>query len=258
MKVIGNLVKKFYQEVPMLEKYISPGDKVEMQSTEVIVLPDGTEGKKSYRTTVFDVLEDGKIEIVMPMEQTKLILLPVNGEYEVCFFTDAGMYKSTVRIVDRQKVNNTYTILTELTSSLAKFQRREYYRFGCIAEMWVKEMTGNEEEAYSKQLINLVSETNLIKSVMVDISGGGLRFVSRQNYEEGATLYLKFELKKDDEKKVYNLAGKVISSKEIENRTDEYENRVKFIHINNSVREEIIKFIFEEERKKRKNGRGRQ
>lgn len=241
----------------MLEKYISAGNKVEMQSTETIVLPDGTEGKKTYKTTIFDILEDGKLEIVMPMEQTKLVLLPVNGEYDVCFFTDSGMYKATVRIVDRQKINNTYVVIADLTSSLTKFQRREYYRFGCIAEMWVKEMTSNEEEAYAKQLINLVSETNLLKSVMVDISGGGLRFVSRHFYEENTTVYLKFALNKGDEKKEYNLAGKVIYSKELENRENEYENRVKFVHINNTVREDIIKYIFEEERKNRKNGKGR-
>ena len=47
----------------------------------------------------------------------------------------------------------------------------------------------------------------------------------------------------------------MIISKEIEKRQNEYENRVKFIHIDNTTREEIIKYIFDEDRKNRKNGK---
>ena len=46
-----------------------------------------------------------------------------------------------------------------------------------------------------------------------------------------------------------------ILSKEIEKRQNEYENRVKFIYIDNTTREEIIKYIFDEDRKNRKNGK---
>ena len=47
----------------------------------------------------------------------------------------------------------------------------------------------------------------------------------------------------------------MILSKEIEKRQNEYENRVKFIYIDNTTREEIIKYIFDEDRKNRKNGK---
>ena len=64
----------------MIEKFISPGDKLEMKSTTDVKLPDGSEGVRLYKSTVYDVLDDGRIEIVMPMEQSKLVLLPVDGE----------------------------------------------------------------------------------------------------------------------------------------------------------------------------------
>lgn len=72
----------------MIEKFISPGDKLELRTTVRVTLPDGTEGIKTYRTSVYNILEDGKLELVMPMEQTKLILLPVGGEYDVCFYSE--------------------------------------------------------------------------------------------------------------------------------------------------------------------------
>lgn len=241
----------------MIEKIISPGDKLEMKSTVSVVLPDGTEGIKTYKSSVFDVLDDGQIEIVMPTEQTKLVLLPVDGEYDVCFFSHGGMYRADVRIVDRQKVNGTYIIVTELISNLHKYQRREYYRFNCIVEMTAREMSHQETEAFSKGLTYLVSEKNMDRGVIVDISGGGTRFVSKQQFVEGHIILMKFTLSIMDKERPFLLAAKVIYSGEIENRKDEYENRVKFEFIDNTTREEIIKYIFDEERKNRKNGKGR-
>lgn len=236
----------------MIEKFISPGDKIEMKSTVEVVLPDGTKGIRLYKTSIYDVLDDGRLEIVMPMEQSKLVLLPVGGEYDVCFFSHGGMYRADVRIVDRQKVNGTYIIVAEMTTNLHKYQRREYYRFNCIIEMNAREMSTKEIEAYSQEEYDLIEEKGMARGVIVDISGGGLRFVSREQFTSDSTILLNFTLPVGVIKKTFLLAAKVIFSKPIENRQDEYENRVKYVYMNSITREEIIKYIFDEERKHRK------
>ena len=241
----------------MIEKFISAGDKVEMKSTVDVVLPDGTRGIRLYKTSVYDVLDDGRLEIVMPMEQSRLVLLPVGGEYDVCFFSHGGMYKADVRIVDRQKINGTYIILAEMLTNLHKYQRREYYRFNCIIEMEARELSKREIEAFKEADGAVIEEKEMNRGVIVDISGGGLRFVSRRLYECGDIILLSFKLPIANCEKSFTLAAQVILSKEIENRRDEYENRVKFVYINNQTREEIIKYIFDEERKNRKYGKGR-
>lgn len=241
----------------MIEKFISPGDKLEMKSTVEVVLPDGTEGIKVYKTSIYDILEDGKIEIVMPMDQTRLVLLPVDGEYEVCFFSHGGMYKANVRITDRQKINGIYILVAEMITNLHKFQRREYYRFNCIIAMWAREMTPQEIDAFSRGLPELISDSKMTRGVIVDISGGGLRFVSREVFRQDSVILLKFNLTIAETEREFILAAKVIYSREIENRRNEYENRLKFVYIENSTREEIIKYIFDEERKNRKNSKGR-
>ncbi len=241
----------------MIEKFISPGDKLELKSTVSVVLPDGTEGVKTYRTSVYDILDDGRLELVMPMEQTKLVLLPVDGEYDVCFFSHGGMYRADVRIVDRQKINGIYILVVEMISNLHKYQRREYYRFNCVIEMKAREMTRQESEAFAKGLTYLIAEKDMIRGVIVDISGGGTRFVSRQKFHEDSILLMSFKLPIMENERSFLLAAKVIYSGEIENRTNEFENRVKFEFIDTTTREEIIKYIFDEERKNRKNGKGR-
>lgn len=236
----------------MIEKFISPGDKLELKSTVSVVLPDGTEGVKTYRTSVYDILDDGQLELVMPVEKTKLVLLPVDGEYDVCFFSHGGMYRADVRIVDRQKINGVYVLVVEMISNLHKFQRREYYRFNCVVDMKAREMTEQEQEAFARGLTYLVPETDMVRGVIVDISGGGMRFVSRQSFNEDSTIMMCFELPIMECARSFLLAAKVVYSGEIENRKNEYENRVKFEFIDTTTREEIIKYIFDEERKNRK------
>ncbi|MDE7479555.1 MAG: flagellar brake protein [Lachnospiraceae bacterium] len=239
----------------MIEKFISPGDKLELKSTVNVMLPDGTEGVRTYKSSVYDILDDEQLELVMPMEQTKLVLLPVDGEYDVCFFSHGGMYRADVRIIDRQKINGTYILVAELISNLHKYQRREYYRFNCVVEMSAREMARQEVDAFARGFTYLISEKEMERGVIVDISGGGTRFVSRRKFNENSKILMRFCLSIMGMYRPFLLAARVICSNEIENRPNEYENRVKFEFIDTATREEIIKYIFDEERKNRKNGR---
>ena len=85
----------------MLSKYVKPGDKVEVQAVERVKFADEGEKKKVYASMVSDILSDDQLEIVMPMEKSKLILLPVNAEYDVYFYTESGLYQCFMKVVDR-------------------------------------------------------------------------------------------------------------------------------------------------------------
>ena len=237
----------------MIEKFIFPGDKLEMKSTQEVVLPDGMEGTKLYKSTVYDVLDDGKIEIVMPMEHGKLVLLPVEGEYEVCFFSNGAMYRADVRIVDRQKINTTYVLIAELISNLHKFQRREYYRFSCVLEMGARNLEEEELLALENNREKpLQPGLPLKKCVIVDISGGGLRFISTEKYEVGSLIFCTYQLLLGGEPKPFEVLGKVLAVKEMSNRKGSYEHRLQYHNLDVHTREMIIKYIFEEERRARK------
>ena len=111
----------------MLTKLIEPGCKAEMQLISR-KLTAAEEEKKVYVSKVFDVLSEDRLEILMPMEKTKLILLPVDGEIDVTFYAGEHLYQCFTRVVDRYKRDNMYILLMEATSNLRKVQRREYYR----------------------------------------------------------------------------------------------------------------------------------
>jgi len=240
----------------MLSKYVVPGNRVELQSVKRMNLPDGEE-KKVYSTKVYDIVSDERIELLMPMEATKIILLPVDGEYDLCFYTENGLFQCYARVVDRYRDNNMYVLALDLTTNLRKFQRREYYRFSCALQMDSRELL--QEEAESIELTaNYMLQPGLPlkKSVIVDISGGGLRFISNMEYAVGSVILCRYSLFIDGAPKEYSIVGKVLSVKASETRKDIYEHRVQYLNIETEEREEIIKYIFNEERKSRRKEKG--
>ena len=238
----------------MLSKVIGVGNKIELNP--VINRLDENGNKKVYFSKIYDILSEDRLEITMPMEQTKLILLPVDGEFDVVFYGQSGLYQCLARIVDRYKSNNVYLLAIEMVSNLRKYQRREYYRYSCALEMCSRNLEKEEITAIeNKQPYVLQPGLPLKHSVIVDISGGGLRFMSSQKYDVGSLIYCSYALEQNGQCKTYEVVGKVLAANELENRPGIFEHRVQYYDIENEVREEIIRFIFEEERRERKKER---
>ena len=240
----------------MISNFIEPGNKIEIQMVEPKE-EKGQEAPKTYVSQIQDILSENQLEIVMPMEQSKLILLPMDRDYNLVVYTDNGLFQCFAKVIDRYKSNNIYILVVEMTSNLRKYQRREYYRFSCVLEMNSRNLEEEEVRAIEEKdpYSNLIPGLPLKRSVIVDISGGGLRFLSTHPYEPGSLIYISYNLLVGGKMKEYELVGKVLSSNKTENRKGSYEHRVQYVDIDVDVREEIIKYIFEEERKHRKRER---
>lgn len=232
----------------MISKFIKEGDKVELTSLEKSFNLE--DNNKIYYSKIYEILSEDYIEILMPMEKTKLLLLPVGGEYNMVFYTAGGLYQCFATVADRYKNNNIFILRMELTSNLRKYQRREYYRFSCVLDMRARTLEENELEAIeSDHSVQIQEELPLKRSVIVDISGGGLRFMADCRYEEGSLIYCSYNLSNGKNSKKYEIIGKVLAAKELDSRPGTFEHRVQYHNIDVNTREEIIRFIFEEERK---------
>ncbi|MCM1261608.1 MAG: flagellar brake protein [Butyrivibrio sp.] len=231
----------------MLSKYISPGNKIQLQKIRRLKEENGEQ--KVYDSQVIDIISDERIEVSMPFVKSKLVLLPVDGEYNVFFYTSGGLYQCSARVADRYRNNNVFSVLLELTSNLRKYQRREYYRFSCALEMNSRSLEETEIQAVENNSNLIVPELPLQRSVIVDISGGGLRFVSDYAYEVDSMILCKYDLWISGESKNFNLIGKVLAVKEVENRPGVYEHRVQYVNMDKDNREDIVKYIFDAERK---------
>lgn len=235
----------------MLSNYVKPGDKIEMSVVRTL---SGSEERKVYKSKVYDIVSEDEIKIVMPMEKGKLVLLPVDGEYDLYFYTEGGLFQCSAKVADRYKTNNVYMLTMELTSSLRKFQRREYYRLNCVLNMKCTCVSESDLEklGHSVGVEFIETDFTLQDGVIVDISGGGARFISGEEYEKGMTMLFVFSLTVSASAMQYSVLGRIVSSSEIDGKDGQFENRVQFIDMDDEEREGIIRFIFEEERKIRR------
>ena len=95
------------------------------------------------------------------------------------------------------------------------------------------------------------------KGVIVDLSGGGMKFRSEVQLKAGDQILVLLRLINARMDKQYQILGEVIECTEIRiEKMRAYESRVQFSIKDNKIREEIIRYIFEEERRNRQKVNG--
>lgn len=234
-----------------LMKEIPPGTKVELRATGKGFMDNDARTRRIYLSKVMDVLSNNRIEMLMPTEQGKLVLLPLRGEYTLCFYASKGLLQCYARIVERYKNGNIFMVAVELTSEIQKLQRREYYRFSCSLELRSRLLTRAEQEALEAQRPLVLEELPMVRSIIVDVSGGGLRFISNHVYNVGDMILCSYNLSGAHNRE-FSMISTVLYVTDVKDRPGLFEHRIQYTYINESSREEIIHFIFEEERKLRR------
>lgn len=240
-------------------KDLLPGFKVDIRVVSHIMRQD-SKAAECYISQVFDVEEDGKVLVHMPTHSGKIIVLPQGVRYELVFTTPAGLFKAEGMVSRRAKKENFYLLAMELNTRLERFQRREYFRLDCMMPLLY---TGISEEYANLGLLTELHAKmreesfqqmgyNKGMGTILDISGGGIRFITSENISENGYALLQFQIEYMGKKQQVELVAKmVLSTYKIE--SGKYENRMMFIYSKDSMKQdELVKYIFETERLRRK------
>ena len=236
----------------MIEKYLSPGDKVEIRFAQRMALTDeNTERKyKTYLSKINQMLDEDQIEILMPIEQSRMVLLPRNAMGTLVIYTSNGLFQCEVKVADRYKKDNIYLQVLELISGIKKYQRREYYRYSCTVPVFSRCLTEEEQRTM------VWDETQKgIEGSTLDIGGGGVRYLVSEQMTSGEMVICYLELEIKNTVKEIQALGKILSVRPVKD-SNLFEVRVQFEKISNVAREQIIQYIFEDERKRRKKSNG--
>lgn len=227
-----------------------------------------SETKKIYLSKIQDIMEDGKLEILMPMEKGKLILLSVGNRYLVSFYTKAGIFQGEYIIEKRYRDQSRVLLLLKPNSRLAKKQRREYYRLECHQEVSFRVITGSEtvlreriknesfrdleeKENYVNYILDIEHEAEWIPAIMLDISGGGIHIKTKKQESLEKHLMFRVSLYIQGEIRQLDLECYVVSVSDVANETGMLELRCQFINIIHQKQEMIVKYIFDQQRKQR-------
>ncbi len=233
------------------------GNKIEMQEILTTLKDDPERENRVYTSQLleFDETDEDVLNIAMPIFEGKLIALEVGRRFLLYFYAGKGMYTAECVIENRYKTKNIYVLVVRLQTALKSFQRRQYFRLDHTMEVQYKILS--EEDDKFLRLMDKLSDEFLERpydgtGVTIDISGGGLKYVSKHQHAKGDKILFHITLDLGTLVKTVDAVAKVIASIPARNKADVYENRIEFCKIQDSDRETIIKYIFQTERNMRK------
>lgn len=247
----------------MQKNIIKVGDKIELTHVK-----SATRRKLSdnhYGSKLLDYNGFSTAKIAMPIFAGRIVPLEVNDEYDLCFFASSGLYQCRAVVVKRCREGKMFVIEMEFQTILKKFQRRQYYRLDCMLpikyrliskeEQILREFIAStkfEDKAKKKSYIKELCEfqTDWTQATVTDISGGGVRFQCKEELEAGTKLELSIPLACGNGTDVVKCTAKVIRALDLSAGAGEKEARCEFECIERNVRERIIKFIFEEQKRR--------
>ena len=241
----------------MLNDNIIIGGKIDIR-------PINHEGKPMLKATPYasllvNIEDEETLHIAAPIIQNKVALLHTDREYHLCFYTDMGLYQCNCIPINYYKDNKMVVIRVKLTSEPVKFQRRQFYRLECIHDVEYR-MFSDEEEMAAQENDNVEQNDQKfdhiwLNGVIIDISGGGARLNSAFQHNKGDKIKIKLDLAIGNSLRNMELTAVVIATDKVANRNDRFEHRVQFYNISRKDRDDLIKYIFEQERLRRKNGK---
>lgn len=253
----------------MIQKILKVGDRIEMKRLATAGNAEGQE-VKLYNSQLLDFVDDRNINVSVPIESGHLVPLEIGGRFEIRFITTNGIYVCKGEVTNRFKQNNMYFLAVKLISELMKDQRRQYFRLDKTRPLSYHKLIEEEKKIIvalaTNQLDSDVERRNLIvrlktiepeqiEGSMANISGGGLKFYSNVELAKGDFIRISLLLDEADAAP-YDLFAKVIASESLPDRNLKNSHRVEFINMPKEVREKIVRYIFNEERRQRQKDMG--
>lgn len=242
-----------------MDSRIVVGDKIDLIKIETRLSVDPDKKPVVYNSQVLDDARNGNLLISMPIQEGKVIPFSVGTKMNATFYSKSGLFQCEIQVVGRYKKGSLFLMEVEQMSILKKVQRREYFRLNCnkpIEYRIVNEQERNmleRGEPYSLEDI----ETDWKKGVMLDLSGGGIRFVSPNKEVKNSFLQVRFELDlTEDDVQVVYLFANLLRSEQHPNNASIYDNRLEFWRLDRAMQEMIVRYIFEEQRRVRSKQNG--
>jgi c-di-GMP-binding flagellar brake protein YcgR len=237
-----------------------PGNKVDIRIMQLKEETHPDQEMSVYYTTVFDVGNDNTIRVHIPTSAGELQMLQRDARYEFIFTTNYGPYRAEGTVVSHIKSGGFYLLRVKIDTELVRHQRREYFRMECMIPVRVVEMKENMQMLPTieeiKREIRLCQEPLVkTKGTILDISGGGMRFITDHHFQDMAFLLLDFELESAKIRQKIEVVGEIVGTAKVKDE-EKYVHRIKFDFKDNNLREHIISYVFEEQRRIRKKEQG--
>ena len=222
-------------------KDIKPGTRLKLYPKNIN--PDTTNITLPLISKLESVEKDRFAYIVAPIHKGNIYRISDDTIIRIFFVSNHNLFVFNARIIEYVLIDKIKHFKIELQDDLKKIQRRNFFRLSCALPVMYKEepLVGSEKK----------QSEGYTETYAKNLSGNGLCILTNENLECGAILDCKLMI---DENIVVSFTGRVRRTNENEEGRYKYETGVEYVTINNIDKEEIIKFIYDEQRKLMKKG----
>ncbi|WP_315077769.1 PilZ domain-containing protein [uncultured Clostridium sp.] len=190
---------------------------------------------KAFKSLVQDI-EDDSIKINIPVYDGEYLALKIESKIELNSYAKGGKcFNFHCDVIERGKENNIIYYKLSEPYDVREIQRRDFVRVDFMNIVKFKKITKSEDEEVS----------SFKDALMIDLSGGGMRFKTKEKLEKYDKLLLEFALND----KLNYLKAQIMRLEITE--FNEYIYGVKFIEISENQRDKVIREIFNIMRKQR-------
>lgn len=201
-------------------------------AVELAVLEGEYQG--NYRTKIEEVGER-LLSVGVPFEHGELVPVREGTKVKITFCDETAVYSFEGSIMQRIAVPVPILVLV-LPDTVEKVQRRHFVRVPASFPV-------------SFRMVTREGLSDLYKAIMLDLSGGGMRFSTKEFVENKALLYAQFSLPNGE----IQTPVRVCRVVRIED-TKKYSISVEFHEISERERDKIIRCVFDIQRAMRKKG----
>ena len=233
----------------MLEELVSNESKVIFYKCLFQPGNDDMEKNRVCKCQLHKILSDSEI-IVTCSDNSEEGTAPKKHE---CYILDIynlnKVYRCNAYYIQGSNENGYSYYTVRIVSPVQRVQRRRYQRYPChsffaysvLQEAQVHDIINKEWEEVKKSLAGL---SGFKQEALADISGGGIRFTSKQLFEKGEYLFCVLNFGGYNNKKAFPVICQVVYSGQFVNIKDVFDIRLKYLGITEQQREQIIHYGF--------------
>lgn len=202
---------------------------------------DGVKINPTFVSELEWVEKEDLLLIAAPIYEGRLFPVRIGVDIRVSFIKNDGFYEFSAKVIGRENKGNLALLKIQTLSQIQKIQRREFFRFDINIPVNYRVI----------ESINTKSKDEYIETITRDLSGGGLCMRLKEPIK--VDKYLECELFITTK---VQFIGRVVRLTEYDTMQGpyKYEIGVYFERIDDAMREKIISYIFQEQRRLLKKG----
>lgn len=193
------------------------------------------------KSKIAKIMSNNEIMLFVPMIKSKMIKFQKNILCDIYFKENKHISKSTIKVLYYDIVDGKPYLIAKIIGPIVKIQRRNCFRLdkNIIFEF---DMLDN---SMSEKLENNEDDIFLCVGETIDISNGGLKFITNEDIEISNNIKISIRINKT----IIVAIAVLLYKEELEDEEYKFCYKCRFDKITTQAKEIITKFIFDNQRK---------